>query len=270
MHMTRNTDLRLSLQKFLNQQRELMRIIRALRAIWLLGPWRNLFVKYHQRFSKNLPLPRNQQSIFGELEVASAVENLKRNGFAPGLHVPDEQVREVLRFCDQHKNNKHRNPHLICDAVNQIAHDPKIIEVASQYLGTEPILYQTSLYWSHPPSDEKKRQRMLQQKSRFHYDVGDFRSLVVFIYLTDVDEECGPHVLIEGTHQKKDPLGLITRYLSDKKAYRQYLDRIRIIKGASGTGFFEDLTCYHKHAVGNQKRLMLTITYMLHRTPHSI
>jgi hypothetical protein len=35
----------------------------------------------------------------------------------------------------------------------------------------------------------------------FHYDALDFKSLTVFIYLTDVDASCGPHVLIKNTHK---------------------------------------------------------------------
>jgi hypothetical protein len=60
---------------------------------------------------------------------------------------------------------------------------------------------------------------------------------------------------------------LLSRILSDQTAERQFGDRIRVITGQRGTGFFEDLTCYHKHAVGKKERLMLTITYMLQRTP---
>jgi len=258
---------RLGMKKYLNRNPGLLKIVRALRAIWLLGPWRAMLVKYHQRFNHNQALPRNQSSLFEELDVDATVRTLEQNGYSPGIQVPDSQIEQILSFSRSSNKKKFRNPHLTCDSIRQITHDPKIIEVASQYLGAEPVLYQTDLYWTLPPVNEEKRLGMIVQKSRFHYDVGDFRSLAVFIYLTDVTDECGPHVVIEATHRTKSAWRLLSRILSDQTAERQFGDRIRVITGQRGTGFFEDLTCYHKHAVGKKERLMLTITYMLQRTP---
>lgn len=261
------SDFRLSVRKYLNRNRGLLKIARAIRAVWLLGPWRAIFVRFHQRFNRNEPLPRQDESIFEDLDSARAVYSLERKGYSMGIQVPDSLVEEILLFCATQNHRKYRNAHLVCETIRRIAHDPKIIEIVSRYLGAEPILYQTDLYWTYPPADEQKRQRIIAQKSRFHYDVGDFRSLVVFIYLTDVDEDCGPHVVIEATHHNKSAWRLINRFLSDQTAQKEYGDRIRIITGKRGTGFFEDLTCYHKHAPSRKKRLMLTITYMLQRTP---
>ena len=108
---------------------------------------------------------------------------------------------------------------------------------------------------------------METEKTFFHYDVGDFRSLVLFVYLTDVDEHCGPNIIIQGTHRKTPFRKVLTRYLSDEEAARQFAGNIRVICGKRGYGFFEDLTCYHKRSLGMQKRLMLTISYTLQRTP---
>lgn len=250
---------RLSLRKRLQRHPGMLGVVRALRAIWVLGPWQKLLVRYHQKFGKNSPLPRNERSIFDELDIAAATEDLKLRGFALNLRIPPQQVNDIRRFCDLHPGNGHTNPHLTCEAVRQIAFDPKILEVASRYLGAEPILYQSSLYWSLPGVEH--------QKPRFHYDIGDYRSLVLFIYLTDVDEQSGPHLVIEGTHHRKTIRQLLTRFLSNEDAYRQYPERIRMICGTSGEGFFEDLTCYHKRAATTKKRLMLTVSYMLQRAP---
>ena len=258
---------RLGLKKYLNRNPGLLKFVRALRAIWVLGPWRAMLVKYHQRFNRNQPLPRNRHSLFPELDVDATVQTLERSGYSLGIQVPDSQIEQILQFCQSTNKRKLRNPHLMCDTIRQITHDPKIIEVASQYLGAEPVLYQTDLYWTLPPTDEQKHRRMVAQKSRFHYDVGDFRSLAVFVYLTDVTAECGPHVVIESTHQKKSAWNLLSRFLTDQVAEQKYGNRIKALTGQRGTGFFEDLTCYHKHSAGRAERLVLTITYMLQRTP---
>lgn len=258
---------RMRLRKRLQQHPGLIGVVRALRAICVLGPWQKLLIRYHQKFSANPPLPRQAQSLFDTLDVARAVADLNHNGVARGLQVPQQQVKEILRFCELHPDNSHNNPHLSCETLNRIILDPKVLEVASQYLGAEPILYQTSLYWSFPPGNEEDRKKKPTHKPRFHYDIGDYRALVLFIYLTDVDEQGGPHIVIEGTHRKKTLRQLLTRFLSDEKAYRRYSNQIRIIYGTSGEGFFEDLTCYHKRSTATKKRLMLTISYMLQRTP---
>ncbi len=261
------TELQLGIRRYLNRRRGLLSIIRAFRSIWLLGPWRKMFLRYHRKFNRNEPLPRYRDTLFDNLDVLTTVTNLENSGYSLGLQVPQAQIDEILHFSECRKLTKHRNPHLTCAAVRRITYDPQIIEVASRYLGAEPILYQTDLYWTHPPSDELKRMRAVAQKSRFHYDVGDFRSLVIFIYLTDVDEDCGPHIVIEATHHNKSAWGLLNRFLNDEAAHKTYGDRIKTITGKRGAGFFEDLTCYHKHAIGTKKRLMLTITYMLQRSP---
>jgi hypothetical protein len=257
----------LGIKKYLNRNQSLLSIVRAIRAIWLLGPWRKLLVRYHQRFNQNDPLPRTHKSLFHELDVDATVSLLQSNGYSPGIHLPGSQIAEILQFSKASNKRKHRNLHLSYEPVRQIAHDQKIIEVVSRYLGAEPVLYQSDLYWTYPITEEEKYQRLISKKSRFHYDVGDFRSLVVFIYLTDVTAECGPHVVIEATHQKKSARNLLSRFLTDQTAEQKYGDRIRTITGKPGTGFFEDLTCYHKHSAGKKERLMLTITYMLQRTP---
>ncbi|HMV50259.1 MAG TPA: hypothetical protein PLD20_26800 [Blastocatellia bacterium] len=249
-------------RKHLQQHRGLIGAVRAVRALWVLGPWQNVFIHYHRKFSRNPLLPRNEKSLFESLNVASFVAGLKINGFARGLQVPQPLVGEIKQFCERQPANAHNNPHLHCEAIKQIAHDPKVIEVAERYLGAEPILYQTSLYWSSPTADGK-----LERQPRFHYDIGDYRAVYLFIYLTDVDEQSGPHLIIEGTHRRKTFRQLLSRHLSDEEVQNQFDGRIRTICGNSGEGFFEDLTCYHKRSTTTKPRLMLTIAYMLQRTP---
>jgi len=58
----------------------------------------------------------------------------------------------------------------------------------------------------------------------------------LFIYLTDVDQEGGPHVVIEGTHHKEILPANAHPVSEQRYAYRQYAERIRVIYGASGEG----------------------------------
>jgi hypothetical protein len=60
---------------------------------------------------------------------------------------------------------------------------------------------------------------------------------------------------------------ILRRTITDERAHRDYGKRIEVITGPGGTGWFEDITCYHKQAVGSKVRLMLSIIYSLHRRP---
>jgi hypothetical protein len=101
----------------------------------------------------------------------------------------------------------------------------------------------------------------------FHYDTLDFKSLTVFIYPTDVDTSCGPHVLIENTHTRKSFGDICQIILSDTVAQRRFGDRIRTILGEKGTMLFEETSAFHKASRCRTKRLMLSIDYVLQRTP---
>ena len=103
-----------------------------------------------------------------------------------------------------------------------------------------------------------------QQTVRFHYDVHGYNFIYVNFYLQDTDERTGAHVLIEASHHDKKPRHLLgSARLDDDQAYRDYgANRIRVMRGPAGTGFFEDTTCYHKAlAPIDQPRLMLQIRY---------
>ena len=218
-----------------------------------------------------LPVARPQSaahragtSLFPNLDPAATLRLLNRDGYAGGIQIADSSVAEILAFSGSRAVRY--DSHFLCAAVRRIAHDPTLLEVVKGYIGAEPILYGSRLYWFQPPADERERQRALACHARFHYDVGDFKQLSLFFYVTDVDNDCAPHQVVRGTHLRKTPLGLVTRRLSERGA-GALQDRVYTIVGRGGTGFLEDLTCFDKHRVGRKPRLMLTIAYVLERTP---
>jgi hypothetical protein len=101
----------------------------------------------------------------------------------------------------------------------------------------------------------------------FHFDRFDFKSLTLFIYLTDVDASSGAHVVIEGTHTNKRFSDLCRNILSDRVAHQKFGDRIKVILGPKGTMLFEETSSYHKASYGKTDRLMLSIHYVLQRRP---
>jgi hypothetical protein len=257
------------------ERRGLLELARTFRYLFLLGPWRGLAIRFCRVLSRvsqtRQPMSTADESLFPKLDLAQIVKQLDDEGYAPGFALPAEQVEQLVAYSREHIRFFQINAHHDCAAAQRIAHDPQIVEVARRYLGTEPILFTTQLYWSRPTAEYDASVDIAEQElhtERFHYDVADFKALSVFIYLTDIEAECGPHVVIPATHKGISLARIFRRYLSDAEAYRRYGDRIKVITAPRGFGFFEDLTCYHKRAKTKKVRLMLSLHYVLRRNPH--
>jgi hypothetical protein len=241
----------------------------------MFGPLRQPVVRYHQRRKKNLPLQVVRHELFSELHVNTVVNSLIGKGYANGVKLPKEYVDQIVQFCENTGLKIYWNPHKECDAIDHIARNEKIVEIARQYLGTEPILWATQLKWSYGDAVQKRKPLHFSRHieppeydgNAFHYDRFDFKSLTLFIYLTDVDASSGPHVVIEGTHANKSFWELCHNILSDAAAHQRFGDRIKVILGPKGTMLFEETSSYHKASHSKTDRLMLSIHYVLQRRP---
>lgn len=237
----------------------LFHVLRTIRFTAMVGPWRPLLVAYWRRFNRNPPMRANGSTLFPEFDPVQAAEELARDGFASGLQLPENYVREILEWCgpcEPHINKF--NFHLQCAAADAVVHDPKIIETARRYLGVEPTFIRTDI-WSSKPRPT------MQHGNRFHFDVPDVQSMTVFFYLTDVDEDGGPHVVIRGTHRRKTLLQCARIYLSDECADEKYGRRVLKITGRRGTGFCEEQTILHKGMPTKRYRLLFSAIYGLRR-----
>jgi hypothetical protein len=78
-------------------------------------------------------------------------------------------------------------PHLV-----RLANHPRIISVLHRYLGMYPSLMSLEAFWSFPRDQAEHAQL-------FHVDQHCYRFCKLFLYLTDVDEESGPHVYVSGS-----------------------------------------------------------------------
>jgi hypothetical protein len=233
----------------------------------LLGPWSGAIVKLLRRIRKNPPLAVSLHSVVEEFNMHEAVAKLDQNGFADGIRVRQELANEVVSqftkrvgpLDDKRKPMQCLSPHLYYPAVYKIAFSSDIVNVARGYLGVEPIMHSTRLTWAlaDPPGQ--------REDIPFHFDVSDFRSLVFFVYLCDVDSEAGPHCVIEGTHKNKTLSDIFRRQLNPVEALQRFGDRARLVTGPCGTAFFEDETAWHKRLSTNKPRLILNINYVMAR-----
>jgi hypothetical protein len=257
-----------------------------IRKITKINVLRAIAIKYYSLFTKSNHLPY-EQSVFSELEVDNTLREINAQGYSLGITLSPELLKEVLMFCeknetcvDRNRDEKlkismddeaqpekgtafsYTNTYKNCEAVRKIAHDPKILKIAKDYLGCPPKFIGSQIWWSYPHlnTDGEKTKTHLYG---YHYDIDDLKFLKVFFYLNDVDEERGPHVIIGNTHKKKNYFEIKNRRLSDEIAVEKYSNNIKVITGKAGEGFFEDTFCYHKGTHPDKRRLLLQFEYAI-------
>ncbi|MBW4502446.1 MAG: phytanoyl-CoA dioxygenase family protein [Scytonema hyalinum WJT4-NPBG1] len=245
-------------------------------------------------------------SLF-DIEVDDAVESLKKDSFSLGLKLPESIFQEILQFAnstDCYGNGEHHfgfsyiekekaeakcdktfrrgdyfNSNLLCPAIKKLAKDPKLLEIATKYLGGVPVHTGSRLWWLFSLKEqdqylllEKMRFLSLQESTRegayfFHYDLDDYQFLKFFFYLTDVDVHSGAHVCVRGSHKKKKLAHLLSffRRSSDEEIADYYgAENVVPICGEAGFGSAEDTFCFHKAMIPSRKdRLMLQIQFAL-------
>lgn len=135
---------------------------------------------------------------------------------------PLADVRREASFAGYTADQVLRTPHLV-----EFFNSPAIIDFLQIALGCVPTLYSVNAWWSFPARTPKDLGSQF-----FHRDNDDWRFITLFVYLTDVDEESGPHQLIVGSHT----LAGMERMLD--RAKQASSDRISVDAVKSFTTFF--------------------------------
>jgi hypothetical protein len=114
-----------------------------------------------------------------------------------------------------------------------------------------------SAWWSLPADGTA------QQAENFHRDVDDWRFVKLFCYLTDVDETCGPHVFVRGSH-KRNKLTDIRRFTDCETEATFGAENLVRFTGQAGTAFLENTYGIHRGTPPQEKpRLIFQILYSL-------
>ena len=260
------------LRLFLHRKRWLLRAAQGLRGCLILGPFRNLVICYYQAFGKNAPIRMIADDLFSFVNVQSAVDRIKRSGYTDLGLLSTHYVSRIEEYCEKTRRIRYWNPHKDCESVDRIARNAVLVEIARRYLDAEPILWLTQLIWSLPTSGNRAQlgpsmhdEPVQYDAHAFHYDAIDVRSLTLFVYLTDVNENSGAHVIIEGTHKSKTLKELLSVVLDDRVAQDRYGGQIKAIPGRKGTVFFEETSSFHKVSACKEPRLILSIDYAIGR-----
>ena len=233
-------------------------------------------------------------SLLEKVDVDLAVRSLSEDGIFAGLRLRSEVLEELQRFsatstcfgeedakfpfCLANRTDAERrygrklmvgrfdDVLQTCSGVQALASDPTLLAIVRGYLGVEPVLLGSRMWWSFAAGADATQQVSMGQG--FHYDIDGYRALAFFFYLSDVTSSTGPHTCVRGSHVEKPLKSLLSLYKSrsDSEIERWYGPERQIkLCGSAGTGFAEDIFCFHKgtHPQGGD-RLILQIRYGIH------
>jgi len=127
-------------------------------------------------------------------------------------------------------------------AVQRLLADETLLAIAQGYLGAAPIQDLVAMWWStaHATNASSGAAQL------FHFDLDRLRFLKVFVYLTAVDEETGPHSFVRGTHRDLPGRFRHARRYEDSEVLPAFDDRVTEICGPRGTVFVADTRGLHR------------------------
>jgi hypothetical protein len=253
----------------------------------LIRVWKNSSLKK----ADELSLCSNQvSSIFSHVDIEQVVGNLEENGLFQGLYLPNHIVKEIFDFSLSRTCYAMRKPnmgfHVLerekaqiyyqtkilsakyfntasqCPAIKMLERDPTLIKIAAEYLKTTPVHIGNSLFWSFPTDSDIYEQSKSAQV--FHCDLDDYKFLKFFFYLTDVDLDCGPHVYILKSHNRKKLSYQFLRGRATETNLINYYgaENIMTLCGSAGWGFAEDSFGHHKGSPPISKpRLIFSVEF---------
>ncbi len=170
----------------------------------------------------------------------------RQNPQAEGLHFSEESLANDPDF-------------------QELMSDLSLLSVAQAYHRSQPVLSQMSMWWSTAARISANAKSELAQQ--YHFDMHRIKWLKVFIYLTDVTENNGPHCFVVNSHRSGHP----THQLLDRGYVRIPDEDIRAvasskeeveITGSRGTIIAVDTRGFHKgKALESGDRLIVELDY---------
>ncbi|WP_159594837.1 phytanoyl-CoA dioxygenase family protein [Hydrogenophaga sp. BPS33] len=151
---------------------------------------------------------------------------------------------------------------LACPHLLKAMNDPAILQIAAGFLGCNPTISGVGLRWSF--ADGGKADIEVQ---KFHRDTEDWKILRMFIYLTDVSDDSGPHQFVAESHKRMGRLRL--KPYTDEQIDRQFgRERVKTIIGPKGTAFLGNMWGVHRGVPPSVRpRLLFNCTYTMTASP---
>ena len=147
--------------------------------------------------------------------------------------------------------------------VQAILADRSVLALGQAYLGARPVADVSSMWWHTAYSDQPDA----EAAQFYHFDMDRIRWLKIFIYLTEVGPDNGPHCFIAGSQRTGGiPPELLSKgyvRLTDEEVSQHFpAERMMEFNAPAGTIIIEDTRGLHKgKAVRRGDRLMLQLQF---------
>lgn len=150
---------------------------------------------------------------------------------------------------------------LRCPHVLGLMNHPRVLSVVEAYLGCAPTISGARIDWYRPHGEEPC------DVQRFHRDYDDWKFVKFFVYLTDVDDDTGPHEYIARSHRRSGRFRA-RPYEPEQIAAEYGQQAFTRVCGSRGTSFMADTWGIHKGNVPVRgERVMLQVQYSIFPVP---
>ena len=193
--------------------------------------------------------PEMAQALFDELEDVPC-----RDPYRPELGT----LRGDTLPAETHVAHLDRGPLIRSRTAMDLANHPRILSLVGAWLGAKPTVL-ISAWWSvaaEGPAEEAER---------FHRDKDDWRFIKLFVYLTEVTEETGPHVFVPRSHHHAGVEFRHQRRYTDAEVAAVYPpEHHQVFVGPPGMAILENTYGLHKGLPPRAgRRLIFQVTYSL-------
>jgi len=222
------------------------------------------------------------------IEISEAIESIKSYGYwiAPRTIGKEEldkfeknaeiEARTLFGFNkneeapieDLHKNSTLKEKEMVFlgsdwvlsqDLTYRMATCKNILNIVSGYLGFTPILNLPESWFSFPVANISA-----MSAQNWHFDCDRVRWIKVFVYLTDVDLDSGPHSFVATSHIDWRQETGSSRFSEQQVKEKFSESEIKNFTAKRGTVIFEDTRGLHKGTpLVKGHRLMLQLEFSL-------
>ena len=153
--------------------------------------------------------------------------------------------------------NFKRNDVVKNEAIVKFANDPAILRIVEEFLGAKPTISTITMSWSIAGKDKAQNTQL------YHRDFDDFKFCKLFIYLTDVGINDGPHIYVKDS-SASSKLTKIRRY-SDEEIEKVFgKENVTTFVKPKGSFFLVDTYGFHKGKLPTENnRLLAQVRYSL-------
>jgi len=210
-----------------------------------------------------LTLEREGFAIVNDLVTSRMAREMREHFLRQPVYAPYIEKSPRVLLEDSHDLDSHVLWHedsavITCPHALDIANDPTVLSAMEAILGCKPTIGYITAWWSVPTKDGIPR-----HAENFHRDVDDLSFIKLFVYLTDVDDESGPHEYIRGSHLDSR-LYRIRRYSDDEVLGTFGADKLVRFTGGAGSAFLENTYGMHRgQPVHRGRRLIFQVVYSL-------